>query len=89
MPCPQTFLPCVAAMASSTPSASLWQCVLGGEKELCHGFSGHGLFAEMEDGFYKNSRAHCSHTSEEITSPTAWASVFPVALRAAAALADM
>lgn len=55
MPCPQTFLPWVAAVASSTPSTSLWQCVSG--EELCHGFSGHGLFAEMEDGFYNNSRA--------------------------------
>lgn len=28
-----------------------------GRKELSHGFSGHGLFAEMENGFWKDDRA--------------------------------
>lgn len=41
------------------------------EKELTHVFSGHGFFAEVEDGFWKDGRARCSHTSEEITSPPA------------------
>lgn len=67
----QTFLPWVAAVASSTTLCTSLAGCLWGRKELCHGFSGHGLLAVMEDGFYNNSRASCSHNLEEITSPTA------------------
>lgn len=61
MPCLQTFLPWVAAVASSTLSASPWQCVSGGGKSSAMVFQGM-TSAAMEDGFYKNSRAYCSHT---------------------------
>lgn len=40
MPWPQIFLPWVAAVASSTPSASLCKCVSGGEKSSAMIFQG-------------------------------------------------